>query len=526
MDAVECLRQDAREGRISAERLVDLLASQQHVLLTTQQQLQASQQQLQAAQQQLQTAQRRIDELEKKLGVPPTAKLAQPFSLRAEEQRQQARGQKPKGKRKRPGRRGRLKTKDKIAQAERREPVYPKDVPPPQCSLSHVRPVWRLENGRAVLIAYEVYRGPKGQYGQIPGVLGRSEFGLEIVTQIAHLVYIVGLSFDKVCVLLHFFQNLKLSKGQADKLLYRLARHWERQFEVLCTLLANSVVVHADETSWSLHSVWAFLSEKARLLLFGVPKDGETLQQVLDPETFAGIVISDDAAVYEHFTKAQKCWAHLLRKAIKLTVQDPANAAYRDLADRLLEIYRRACRLQSDRRYNAAGRAAKVPLLEEEIFKLCGAVAFAEPEELSDLDNDHRLLVAELFRLLIANELFTFVTAPPVVQPNGKTTTVPGTNNEAERTLRNPAGARQSGRTNKAPKGARRQTILTSVLESLRVYLPTFTLASVVAELQRWATSGYSCFERLLHKLKLSRPTAERSVLERIFADAPPAPSG
>lgn len=36
------------------------------------------------------------------------------------------------------------------------------------------------------------------RYGKIPGVLGRSEFGLEIVVAIAYLVYIVGLSFDKV----------------------------------------------------------------------------------------------------------------------------------------------------------------------------------------------------------------------------------------------------------------------------------------------------------------------------------------
>jgi hypothetical protein len=79
--------------------------------------------------------------------------------------------------------------------------------------------VWRLENGRAMLIAYQIYRGPNGHYGQIPGVLGRSEFGLEIVTEIAHLVYLVGLSFDKVCQLLHFFQNLKLSKAQVDALL-------------------------------------------------------------------------------------------------------------------------------------------------------------------------------------------------------------------------------------------------------------------------------------------------------------------
>lgn len=97
---------------------------------------------------------------------------------------------------------------------------------------------------------------------------------------------------------------------------------------------------HADETSWSLNSVWAFLSEKARVLFFGVHKDANTLKQVLDPATFAGTVISDDAAVYRNFTRAQKCWAHLLRKAIKLTLHDPTNPDYRRFADRLLEIYR------------------------------------------------------------------------------------------------------------------------------------------------------------------------------------------
>jgi hypothetical protein len=29
--------------------------------------------------------------------------------------------------------------------------------------------------------------------------------------------------------------------------------------------------------------VWAFLSEKARVLLFGVHKDAATLKQILDP---------------------------------------------------------------------------------------------------------------------------------------------------------------------------------------------------------------------------------------------------
>src|SRR5260370_7796902 len=83
-----------------------------------------------------------MDELEKKHGVPPTPKLDQAFSMRAEEQRQQARGTKRKSKRK--GRGGRFRTKDKIALAERSEPVFPKGIPAAACHLSHVRPVGRF----------------------------------------------------------------------------------------------------------------------------------------------------------------------------------------------------------------------------------------------------------------------------------------------------------------------------------------------------------------------------------------------
>jgi transposase len=508
MDAFEKLREDVREGRISADRLIDLIVMQQR--------------QLQGMQQQLQAANKRIEELEKKLGgPPPTAKVDEPFSMRSEEQRQEARGKKkPKPK----GRRGRFKTKDKIAQAERTEAIYPECVSPEACYLSHVRPVWRLEERRAVLIAYQVYRSSSGQYGRIPGVLGRSEFGLEIVTEIAYLVYIVGLSFDKVCQLLHFFQNLKLGKSQADALLYRLSRHWEHEFEVLCTLLANSLVVHADETSWSLNSVWAFLSEKGRVLLFGVHKDAETLKKILDPETFAGIVISDDAAVYENFSQAQKCWAHLLRKAIKLTLQDPINEDYRTLTDRLLKIYHEACRVQRDQRLSDAGRTKKVADLDDEILGLCGPMWAADLPPLEGLDNDYRLLINEVFRLMIDQALFTFVTAKPVQQPNGVTKPVDGTNNEAERTLRRPAQARDTGRTNKTSNGARRQTILTSVLESLRLYLTAFTLANVLEELQRWWVDGRSCFEKLLKKLRLKLP--EEPIIDRIFPDPSPTPTG
>jgi transposase len=499
-DGVAKLKQDAREGRIAPEHLVDLLVTSQR---------------------QLQTAKLRIEELEKQVGSN-TAKVDEPYSLRAEEKREAERSKKKKKRNGKPkGRRGRISSQEKIKQAERTEKVFPEGLAPSDCKLSHTRPVWRLENGRAVLVAYAIYRGPKNQYGKIPGVLGRSEFGLEIIIEIAHLVYIVGLSFDKVCALLQFFQQLRLRKSLVDALLYRLGRHWEHEFEVLCTLLANSAVVHADETSWSLNSVWAFLSEKARVLLFGVHKDEETLKAILDPATFAGIVISDDAAVYANFSKAQKCWAHLLRKAIKLTLQAPDNVEYRRVADRLLAIYRAACGVQRDRRLNDEGRQRKVAQLDDEILELFGPVWAAELPPLEGLDNDYRLLANEVTRLMLAQELFTFVAGQPVAQPNGEMKPVAGTNNESERTLRGPAGARDTGRTNKTLLGARRQTILTSVLESLRVYLPTFTLTSVVAEINRWIAKGQSCFTTLLRKLKLRTP--DKSVLDQVLNLAKPS---
>ncbi len=505
MDQFERIKDDLRDGRIDPERLVGLIETLQR--------------RLQSAQRDLDAAQRRVAELEKKLGGAATTKVDEPFSMRAEEQRQEARG-KRRQQRKRPKRRGRVTTAQKIGLAERTEKVFPVGIAHGDCHLSHTRPVWRLENGRAVLVAYQIYRGPKNQYGKIPGLLGRSEFGSEIVIAIAYQVYIVGLSFDKVCLLLNFFQNLRLRKSQVDSLLHQLSRHWAGEFERLCMLLANSAVVHADETSWSIHSVWAFLSEKVRVLFFGVHKDADTLQAILDPATFGGIVISDDAAVYENFTQSQKCWAHLLRKAIKLTLLEPNNAEFRRFADALLEIYRTACRVQRDGRLSDAGRERKVAELDDDILELCVGVWGAELPKGEGPEDDYRLLCNELMRLMLNCELFTFVTAAPVTTPQGDLQPIAGTNNEAERTLRGAAMSRKTGRTSKTLVGARRQTIIVSVLESLRNHLPSFTLTTVIDEIARWCRTGRSCFAQLADELGLS--TTNPSVLDRVI----PRPSG
>ena len=59
------------------------------------------------------------------------------------------------------------------------------------------------------------------------------------------------------------------------------------------------------------------------------------------------------------------------------------------------------------------------------------------------------------------------------------------------------------------------KVVRADVLESLRLYLPRFTLTSVLAEVQRWLQVGQSCFVALLEKLNLT--PAESSVLDQVY---------
>lgn len=450
-----------------------------------------------------------IAELRKK---NPTQRLDKSYSMTAEEKRREEVELNNAGTVKKHGshgdkqsseRRGRMPNQDKIDRADQHELVLPEGFRITHCTPHIDRPVWRIRNGKATLVVYEIWRGPDGELGDISGVLPLSEFGMEIHTAVAFLVSMVGLSIDKVCEQLKFFWELDLSKSQADALLNQLSREWEPEFESLCMLLAVSAVVHADETSWSLNSVWAFLSEKARVFVFGCRKDANTLAQILPKELFAGILVSDDAAVYQGFSKAQKCWAHLIRKAIRFTLLQPDNEEYKTFLNGLLDVYRTAKRASADQRLKETGRAARVSELVDALSALCVSRCTADDVQAkSDDETDHEFnnLVQEVARLMCDCELFTFVLHPEAT----------GTNNEAERSLRPMAQDRRTGRTSKTHRGAQRRTILVSVLESLKLHLSDFTLSSVQTELQTWWQTGESLFGKLLKACGLDPPTDSR----------------
>ena len=183
--------------------------------------------------------------------------------------------------------------------------------------------------------------------------------------------------------------------------------------------------------------LWAFASQLQRVFLFGCHKDDATLDHMLPPDIFDGIGVSDDAAVYENrFTQGQKCWAHLLRKAIKLAFLSPHKKKYQCFLDEVLQIYRDGKSAAADGRLGEVGRRQRVDDLSSRLLDVCVRRRETTTPQMTPHEREFANLVEEIQRLLLAEELFTFVLVPEVE----------ATNNLSERNLRvRPKAARPTG---------------------------------------------------------------------------------
>ncbi|MEO0377655.1 MAG: transposase [Cyanobacteria bacterium P01_A01_bin.17] len=367
--------------------------------------------------------------------------------------------------------------------------IYEPDVSETACVERGVQYGWRLVEGQARYICYHLYALPNSQnVPTVPGLRTRqSEYGIEIILTVAFLHYWTGISLDHVCSVVQFFTGLALSKSQANALLNQLSHDWDEQYDTIAELLARQMVLYIDETGWKVGSdscyTWAFSTAMHVLFRCGVGRGKAEAEAVLG-QSFEGIGVTDDYGAYRAlFLEHQLCWAHLLRKAIKLMLQHPNEAAYKRFLDELYAIYQQAIRWQEDQRLTV-GRAEKIILLQDRICELC---------ELSDrkMDSDtmsaHEQTFVRLQKELIRglDALFVFV-AHPEVEP---------TNNRSERNVRHEAMVRKGGGTSKSQSGAKRRGVIMTVLATLNTRFASFTLNQLIDEIRQWTQDGRSRFQ-------------------------------
>ena len=406
------------------------------------------------------------------------------------------------------GRNTRRKRKRRVRQSSGRRPkelkrklvrsefdVYHADADPQQCVFHREQFAWRIIDGQAVYVGYRIHDLPDSkQLPRPPGLrTSRSEYGIEIILILAFLHYWIGVSLDHACEVMRFFTKLELSKSQADSLLKQLATDWDEQYDTIAELIALQMIVYIDETGWKVGTkscyTWVFSTTMHVLFRCGVSRAKAEATAVLG-DSFAGIGVTDDYAAYQSlFAQHQLCWAHLIRKAIKLALQHPDHPEYATFLDELCETYHQALRHQRDGRLSV-GRVEKAAQLLDRIRQLC--TRHGEPI-VSDETPPH---VADFIRLqneLMDNPdcLFVFVEHP----------TVEATNNRSERNARREAEVRKGARTSKTADGAQRRGVILTVLASLATRFQRFTLDNLLSEVTRWWETGLSIFQKELAEL-------------------------
>lgn len=434
---------------------------------------------------------------EKKKSKKP--EFPQNYSL-SEQERKRTSGRRKKSP-------GRTPNEQKAAKVTKTEDRFPEGVSPEQCCHTRNRFAWRLQDGKTEFVEYRLHKEKwTPNSAQLPDVLPHTEYGLEVAVTLGYLVFRLGLSIDKAIEVLDFFTHLQLSRSQANRILDHLANAWETEFDTLVELMAFATVVYMDETGWRVSQkrcyTWVFTTLTHTVLLYGRTREASVLDEILPRDKFHGIGVSDDYSAYQNrFTKGQKCWAHLLRKAIQLMLTNPTVDHYRLFFEGLLAIFRKAKQDQIDRRLQSTGREGRVAKLEEHFQDLINQFHPNSVKEKPKDFNDFVLLMNELVRCMANNELFTFVRHPEA----------DGTNNASERLLRSLAEARKTNRTSKTDKGAKRRSIISSVMESLRCQLGArFSMSGVMETLQQWVTAGVSQFKTQLEELKtVIQPTPE-----------------
>jgi len=286
----------------------------------------------------------RLKELLEKKAASKTAKTPN-FSLDRNQRSKQK-------KNKSTSKRGRKQQQAKLERVTEEHKIFPKDVDPKTCELRRTQFAWRIVDGKAIYVAYHIYAPSDAKEVPLPSGLrnSRSEFGIESILILAFLHYWIGVSLDHACQIMNFFTGLQLPKSQAESLLKQLARDWDEQYDTIAELIALQMIVYIDETGWKVGDkscyTWVFSTAMHVLYRCGVSRKKDEATTVLGDD-FAGIGVTDDYAAYKSmFSQHQLCWAHLIRKAIKLALQNPDEQEFGDFLDQLCSIYDDAKELQ------------------------------------------------------------------------------------------------------------------------------------------------------------------------------------
>jgi hypothetical protein len=260
-----------------------------------------------------------------------------------------------------------------------------------------------------------------------------------------------GLTIRKIKRLLFELYGIELSCGTITNCVIESGLGVEPITDQLKEDILSSSYLHADETSWpesyKTSWLWVFLTKKTCLFSIG-SRAKQTADTILDG--FNGWLMSDGYNAYRSYKKRFRCWAHLKRKAKKLSESNWIKASVfgtktLTLLDALMQgVYEARARGQPDSIKSQYEDKLNDFQNQCEIFKDCG---HKKTEDLSkEFLNDWEAI----FRILD--------------YPG-----YPLTNNEAERALRPWVIVRRLAQGTRSPVGSKALATLASIVETCKL---------------------------------------------------------
>ena len=274
--------------------------------------------------------------------------------------------------------------------------------------------------------------------------------GPRAVTLIVLLHKHIGVSFEKIALLLRDRFGLRVTPGGLVQTLHRAARVAAPAYGALCAQIRESPVVTPDETGWRvgavLHWLWAFATPETTVYAIRPGRGFDDAASILGD--YAGVLVRDGWAPYRRFTNAlhQSCLAHLLSRCRTLRADHPRSP----WAARVQAVLTAALALRDRRDPHAItdhGLAVAHGRLLVRLSRL--------------IDTAPTLPAAQRFAAHLDREfaaVLAFLWAPDVEATNWR----------AEHAIRPAVVNRKICGGNRTPRGARTQQILASVIRTAR----------------------------------------------------------
>ena len=288
---------------------------------------------------------------------------------------------------------------------------------------------------------------PSAELGGV--VLGHRRLGVNLLSLIVTLREEGRLPIRSIQWYLRTVHQLRLSVGAIVGAIHRTAQKAKPVVAGIVNRIRASPVVHADETGWREDGVngyiWTFSTPTERCFLRR-GRGKEVVDEVLG-ESFAGVLVSDFYAAYNHYDGLkQRCWAHLLRDIHDLVALYPKNAQLARWAGAIHQLYVEA---NAFTHLKALQRRAFQVALEQKLLAICRPFL-----------DDPSAIQARLCRRIerFIKELFVFVAEPQT----------PPDNNAAERSLRHLVISRKVSGGTRSAQGTESKMTLASLFGTWR----------------------------------------------------------